>query len=379
MNSAPIEGVEALTTIVTDLSAQRRAEESAAAARFTRSILEQLTEPTIVCDRDGRVTNASGPAEGLCEGTPIGRPFIESFPLEPDSAAAARLFHDGPVAAAAIARAVSAERIHGAEVRLVSPVSGCMNFLLSAGPLTDRWNQTVGCIVTLTDISERKRAEAQHRVLLAELNHRVKNNLAIVRSVASQTLRSSPLPADFRRAFDGRLGALSLAHDILIDTGWEEADLAELIQQIVAPYRRIDNAENIAIGGAAIFVPPQSVLPLATIFHELATNAAKYGALTVATGRVAVSWEAEPSTDGTRIRMNWREQGGPRVRPPTRTGFGSTLIKRTIEYTFDGEVVLDYPEDGFACAMNFSLRDDSNPILQKASEHAGEAGSENLA
>jgi two-component sensor histidine kinase len=243
------------------------------------------------------------------------------------------------------------------------------HFLLSAGPFLDSRGQTVGCIIALTDITLRKRAEEQHRILLAELNHRVKNNLAIVRSVAAQTISNSVSLDGFQKAFDGRLSALSVAHNILTQTGWQQADLTELIQQVLSPYLS-PGQDRILADGLAVRVPPQFVLPLAIVFHELATNAAKYGALSVNEGYVRISWDTEIGREGPRVKLVWREAKGPRVSTPTREGFGSTLIRRTIAYELDGEARLDFRPEGLACTIDFPLRRNSTELLEEAARSA---------
>ncbi|TWF59218.1 GAF domain-containing protein [Neorhizobium alkalisoli] len=169
------------------------------------------------------------------------------------------------------------------------------------------------------DLIERRRAAETQRLLLNELNHRVKNTLAVVQAMASRTLARSPDPKDFAKAFGGRVQSLAKIHDLLSAKSWEGADLKDLIQgQISAG---ASDETRLKTSGPAVRLDPQMALHLALIMHELGTNATKYGALSVATGKVSIDWRIE---DGLRIR--WSELGGPRVEPAASLGFGTTLI-----------------------------------------------------
>lgn len=356
-----VDGLSGLSVIVTDLTERKRAEEMAIAERFTRSIIDQLTDPLIVCDSAGRITHLNEAAQRLAVVAPIGRPLGEPFPLVGSDASpgAAQTPH------VVVEAALAGTPVSNFEVSLTSQEGAGTHFLLSAGPLLDSRGHTIGCIIALTDITVRKRTEEQHRLLLAELNHRVKNNLAIVRSVASQTLSNSNSLEGFQKAFDGRLSALAVAHNILTQTGWQQADLGELIHQVMAPYLT-PGADRVVADGQPVRIPPQFVLPLAIVFHELATNAAKYGALSLQGGRVGIDWEVNIQADGVCVEMHWREADGPRVKPPTREGFGSTVIRRTVAYELDGSAQLEYAAAGLRCDIAFPLRRNSTELLEEA-------------
>jgi PAS domain S-box-containing protein len=356
INALPIDDISGLSVIVTDITDHKRAQEIEAAERFTRSILEQLTDPVIVCDRDGRITNLSRAAEQLAAAPSIGLKLGEAFRLRTDQADTSGSGHSADVAAEIVKEAVRGKTVQGVEVRLAGGSNGGQHFLFSAGPLLSRDQKAIGCIVTLTDITPRKRFEEQQRILLAELNHRVKNNLAVVYSIAMQTLRNSTDLASFSDAFEGRLNALSLAHNVLTQSGWERADLKTLADQVLAPYRSLGDNRAIRIEGQPVSVPPQFVLPLSLVFHELATNSAKYGALSAGSGELTIAWTLMPQGPDAVLALSWAERNGPKVVRPQRTGFGTTLINYTIGYELDGEVTLDYPEDGLLCALRFPVR-----------------------
>jgi PAS domain S-box-containing protein len=362
VNVLPIEGVAGRSVIVTDITDHKRAQEMEAAERFTRSILEQLTDPVMVCDLEGRITNLSRAAQQLAAAPTIGRKFGEAFTVISEHVGSLSEIGGSLIGEAIVREAVCGRTFQGLEVRFGGRTAGGQHFLLSAGPLLSRDREAIGCIVTLTDITSRKRLEEQQRVLLAELNHRVKNNLAVVYSIAMQTLRNSADLHSFSQAFEGRLNALSLAHNVLTQTGWQSADLSTLIDQVFAPYRSKGDEKVIQISGEPVLLPPQFVLPLSLVFHELATNSAKYGALSTPAGELAISWSITQQPDVS-LSLNWAESKGPKVARPRQQGFGTALIQHTISYELDGTVDLDYAEDGFVCALQFPIRGAAERIV----------------
>jgi PAS domain S-box-containing protein len=203
------------------------------------------------------------------------------------------------------------------------------------------------------EIAERRRVEKHQDLLLAELNHRVKNTLAIVLSIATQTLRHADSAEAFRTGFEARIMALAEAHNLLTEGNWEGASFRDIVERVLSPYRSEDqprytieadrDARDARVG-------PRAAVAMVMALHELATNAAKYGALSDPSGTVAVSWHAIPGTQPPRLRVEWREIGGPPVTPPSRTGFGSRLIKGLSEDAF-GRVQLDFVSTGLVCTF----------------------------
>jgi PAS domain S-box-containing protein len=204
------------------------------------------------------------------------------------------------------------------------------------------------------DISERKQAEEQRELLLAELSHRVKNVLALVQALASQTGRNSRSIEEFRTVFEGRLRALARAHGLLFEGQWQGADLKALVEQTLDAHRG-DRPEAIEVGGPPVTLSPKQGLALGLVLHELATNAAKYGALSAAAGRIRVVWNVQNRGRNRQVRLKWEERGGPKVRPPTRCGFGTTLISRTFEYELGGAAELLFAARGLRCQATFPL------------------------
>jgi two-component sensor histidine kinase/PAS domain-containing protein len=350
MSSIALGGISATLVTITDLSLQRRAKEVAIAERFARSILEQATEAIVVLNPTGTITHASGLAERLASTSPVGRKFSDAFALDaqssPQSATLTRFSRES------LDAMLATKPFHGVEVRLLGSRHEKRSFLLSAGSLLNDAKEPVGAIVTLTEITERKRAEEQQTILVAELNHRVKNILAVVQAVSAQTIRASSSLTTFKGAFAGRIQALSIAHDMLTRTRWIGIGLSELLEAVLAPYR---NEGRIVLDGAPVLLPARVIVPLSMVLHELATNASKYGSLSASQGAVRLRWEI--IQNGTpQVRIVWSEHGGPPVNASKRTGFGTTLIQRVIAYDLEGEVDVSFAPQGVHATMTFPLR-----------------------
>jgi len=207
------------------------------------------------------------------------------------------------------------------------------------------------------DINERKEAEERQKLLIDELNHRVKNTLATVQSLAMQTSRGTASVDEFRQALDGRLIALSYAHDQLTRRHWKSADLFDIVQSVTSPYT--SQARNqIEIAGERIVISPRAGLTLALAFHELTTNAAKYGALSTSSGRIEVHWKIlRESSKPPRLCIEWRESGGPPVMPPARTGFGSRFIAGSVATELRGIARLAFESEGLRCTIEIPVDD----------------------
>jgi PAS domain S-box-containing protein len=356
------EDVLVLSMIASDRTEQKGTEQAVAAERFLRSILEQAAEPIIICDAAGTVTHASQAALALSGGEIAGRPLARALALLSVEAV------DGQPTKRALAdqlrKVLKGHILSGVEVRLADEGRG-RHYLLSAGPLYDAREQVAGCMLMLTDITARKRAEEHQQVLLAELSHRVKNTLASVRSIARQTLQHAPSLEAFQSAFEGRLKALARAHGLLTQSGWSEAELGNLIRQTVLPYLAA-RAESVSLSGPATHLTPRQVVTMMLVMHELAVNAARYGALSQDDGRVAIEWSIDREGSERILRLRWTERGGPAVRAPERTGFGIALIERSIAHELDGHTSLEYGPDGLVCELQFPLRGAAVDLLREA-------------
>jgi two-component sensor histidine kinase len=208
-----------------------------------------------------------------------------------------------------------------------------------------------GCAV---DITETKVSQQQQTTLIHELNHRVKNTLATVQSIAAQSLRADKKLGEARLAFESRLFALSRAHDVLTQESWQAADLGEIVERAVEPYCG-QGSSRFTIKGPDVRLQPQSALAFAMALQELATNAAKYGALSAADGHVDIAWSLEAHPGGPRLSFRWHESGGPLVSPPSRRGFGSRLIERTLAHDTNGHVEVSYAPSGLSLAVTVPL------------------------
>jgi PAS domain S-box-containing protein len=208
--------------------------------------------------------------------------------------------------------------------------------------------------VILRDITERKRAEEHQSLLLSELVHRVKNTLSVVQSIAAQTHHFTAAER-FYDTFAGRLAALGAAHDLLTRTEWEGAGLADVIRCGLEPYSGFATVERWTMDGPAIWLAPNEAVTLSLAFHELTTNAAKYGALSDVNGTVTVRWHLRPDGKPTELAIHWREHGGPIVVTPSRRGFGSRLLERAIAHELGGETQMQFDPAGAACRFRIPL------------------------
>ena len=203
-------------------------------------------------------------------------------------------------------------------------------------------------LAAVVDISGRKQAEAHRELLLAELNHRVKNTLAVVQSIANQTFKGDDVSPQAKRAFEGRLIALSRAHDLLTAANWENAALGELAADTLHAHGASE--KRITLSGPRVLLDPRQALGLAMALHELFTNASKYGALSNDAGRVNLVWKR---SEGARPQLTivWREHGGPPVTPPKTHGFGSLLLERALAKDLDGTVTTEFRPEGLICTI----------------------------
>lgn len=217
-------------------------------------------------------------------------------------------------------------------------------------PIRDDSSAVIGIFVQGHDVTATVLAAERQKLMIDELNHRVKNTLATVQSIAMQTARSHNDPRSFAESFQARLLALSHTHDLLTRSHWEGADLGAILDHETAAH----GPHRISLNGPAVALGPAAALSLGMIFHELATNAAKYGALSAPEGRVLVDWGVADLTKPT-LKLSWRELAGPPAAPPTRKGFGSRLIERNVKHDLAGEVELDYADAGFSAVFSVPL------------------------
>lgn len=227
--------------------------------------------------------------------------------------------------------------------------------LYSVFPITDASGALIGYGTVTRDFRDRRRAESDMRLMNGELAHRLKNVLAVVQSVAQQTLRSAPDKETASHDLGARLVALGAATDVLTGSSWRSADLREVAMRALAPHGSI--GERILVDGPDVTLKPEVTVAFALALHELATNAAKYGALANNAGTVALQWNVMGQGNDAILSITWREQGGPPVSPPTRKGFGSTLIERSLRSYFRGKAATDYRPEGLVFELEARLGD----------------------
>ncbi|HEX8669533.1 MAG TPA: PAS domain-containing protein [Allosphingosinicella sp.] len=200
---------------------------------------------------------------------------------------------------------------------------------------------------TNIDVTERRHAEERQRLLVNELNHRVKNTLAIIQGIAHQSFKGGDLSGAAREAFEGRLAALSAAHNILTRENWEAASIGQIVADALGPYQ----SARVSADGPDMRLPSKTAVSLALALHELATNAAKYGALSAPDGRVRVAW----TSDGGRLDLIWEERDGPAVSPPAHRGFGTRMIERALAAELGGEARIEFEPAGVVCRLTAAV------------------------
>jgi two-component system CheB/CheR fusion protein len=337
---------EEMTTVNQQL--QAKVEELERTTDDLSNLLTSTEVATLFLDRQFRITRFTPTIRTLFNLIPsdVGRPITDI----------AQKTEDGTLLDEA-AEVLRTLKVHESEV--TGPGGG--TFLRRILPYYTEESRIEGVVVTFIDISERKKSEQQRELLLAELNHRVKNMLATVRAVASQTIASSKGLQDFKDRFDARVQALSRAHALLSRSHWGASDLGQIIRQEISPYVE-DMDARVAVEGPPVSLTPAQALPLTLILHELVTNATKYGSLREDGGQVSIRWRTERrDSSAEQVHLEWRERGGPRVQPPTTRGFGTSMIERSASYELDGAATLDFESAGVMCALSFPLADSGEP------------------
>src|SRR5205823_3664696 len=261
-----------------------------------------------------------------------------------------------------LARLQRGERIDHYETVRVAKDGRRVDVSLTVSPLRDRSGKVVGASKVGRDITERKRTEKLQRVLTDELAHRVKNTLATVQAIANQSLVRAKSPPDFVSSFTGRIQALAKAHTLLTKSKMQGADVMELVSEQVLIGAPNDN--RISCSGPLLALDAQAGVHLALVLHELATNARKYGALSVPYGRLSVTWQVR-TNGGCSLLLSWKESNGPKVSAPSAHGFGRTLIEQTMR-AHGGEASVEYRTDGLTCEIKL-------PLPEAARSGAGDA------
>jgi two-component system CheB/CheR fusion protein len=343
LSARRLDSVDLILLAIQDITARKRAEEALRASEERlRRVLETDAVGVLFFDKEGTVIDAN---DVFLRMTGYSRDDLEARRLSWRALTPPEWLE---VSAEQMDRLAATGHLGPYEKEYLLK-DGSRSWMLFAG-------STLGdgtAVEYVIDISGRKRAEHERELLSRELSHRVKNTLAVVQALAMQTDHSSSVE-EFRDKFLGRLSALARAHSILLDAQWRGADLKQLVEQALQAYEP-DRPGVIEIQGDPVPLSPTKGLGLSLILHELATNAAKYGALAHSEGRVSVSWKVEQGNDGRRVRLRWKEQGVPELEPPKKRGFGTRLIERACRHELEGEVELDYAPGGLRWELVFAL------------------------
>jgi two-component sensor histidine kinase len=307
-------------------------------ARFVRyeTALRGSQVTVFTQDRDLRYTSISNPMLGRSIEDILGRTDAEI--LRGDSGAAI---------IAAKRQVLANGEARRAEIPL-EDAPGIRWHDLHIEPLRNEAGEVVGLTCASVDVTERKEGEAHLRLLLRELTHRSKNLLAVIQAMARQTARHTGSIETFLTQFSARLQALAASHDLLVRESWYGASLGELIRSQLGGY--LDGSSNqVSIDGPAIALKPEAAQNLGLALHELAVNAAKFGALSVPTGRVSITWRRRESSEGSALDLDWRERLGPKVKLRRKKGFGTMVIERNLARALDAEINMDFDPNGLHC------------------------------
>ena len=325
--------------MLVDITDRKRAEQS---AQRLAAVVEFSDDAILTKDLDGVITSWNRGAErlfGYKAGEMIGRPIIILIPHNR---------HDEE--REILGRIRRGEHVHYEAVRQRKDGS-LLDISMTVSPLKDAAGKIVGASKIARDITERRRAQERQKLLINEIQHRIKNTLATVQAIATQTLHNAPAERD---AFVARLHALAGAHDLLRDDNWHEAALNDLVGEALNAFQDKHRERFFIDGPDGIFLDAQKSSLLVMALHELATNAVKYGALSNEIGKVRVVWEILAGGPAKRFRLCWTESGGPPVNPPKQKGFGSLLIERALQNQL-GQARLDFDPQGLVCSIEISL------------------------
>jgi PAS domain S-box-containing protein len=318
---------------------RRRAEH---ASRLLASIVETSNDAIISLDLNGIVTSWNKGAErifGYAPGEMIGKPIVTLMP--PD------LRDEEPRIIERIGRG---ERIDHYETMRRRKDGSVIDVSLTVSPVTDGTGKVAGASKIVRDISERRHAQARHDMLTSEIQHRTKNLFAVVASVVSRSFAGKKNVEDAQSAVLGRLHALADTHAMLLDKDWQGADLADVVRMDMSPY-----AGRVKIEGPSLILKASAAQNFVLAVHELATNAAKYGALSNSTGCVDISWSRSNANGSGVLIFRWQERGGPPVVPPARKGFGSAVLEHVMAEYFDPPPRIEFKADGVAYELTGSF------------------------
>lgn len=344
-----VDGTPCLAGMGVDITERKRAEEAVRESeRRLRQVLDMNPALIFAKDREGRFTIANRSLAEMYGTTPqdmLGRTDAD-FAANP---------HEVEFFRRVDLQVMNSLREHRVPEEQITDVEGNKHWMQTVKRALvgedGIANQVLG---VATDITERKRAEERQALMIRELDHRVKNNLAAVLSVADETVAHASDLESFGEAFRGRIHAMAIAHDMLASTSWEGAEVHSMVDRLVHPFRQPD-PERCSLEGPRLLVPMEVAPSFALIVHELTTNAVKHGSLSASGGRVAITWSEETTGEGRFLHFSWIESEGPAVDEPTRRGFGTEFIEEIAKYQLNGHVELTFAPAGLRCLMELPL------------------------
>lgn len=328
---------------VTDITERVEAAAAEESERLGRAIMASANEAVLVCDASGVITHASSAVLDILSRSPVGEPFEAAFHLAFAPGAGPMLAED------LVTLALAGTSLRGVEASIQSE-SRVKDVMISAAPLRHARGIVGGCIITLVDLTQRKALEKRQTLLMRELDHRMKNMLALVQSISARTLAGARDLADFGDRFSQRMAALAATQDLLAERAWTSLPIASVLEAELAPYVS-PRSPRIVLRNLSMEIGRDAAVALGLVFHELVTNAVKYGSLALETGRLSVVAERLPDGD---FEIMWEEKGGPTVVAPARAGFGQTIISRGLGHSASGPTVVEFRPEGLVCRIRLS-------------------------
>ena len=337
-------GLAAAAGVYAYASAARRKQELLFAESLRRRALDDLV-PLVWLTKPGgeivEVNKSAMAAEGSKNGATIGSQFA-GLPLWDDAVENRKALANAMQTAA-----------RGEEVQLDATGRTSENhyatYHVSMRPIRNDNGHVAHLAISALDVSERAEAEETERLLMREIDHRMKNTLQVLQGIVRRTAHGHRTVESFEKALMGRIMTMSRAHELLADERWQSANLRKIVMQELDTFETAGAIPSVS--GAPIRVNSRAALAFALAIHELGTNATKYGALSVPSGRISIAWTFEGEPADRNLEFIWRESGGPKVAAPKQSGFGTLLLQRIIAYDLDGETELDFARHGLVCRI----------------------------
>ncbi|NOG55258.1 MAG: PAS domain-containing protein [Planctomycetes bacterium] len=342
--------IEGAVITFLDVTAQKRGEEAIAnARRLAEDIIQALRQPLLIVETSLKIRSTN-------------QQYCMEFEAKPDQTHGRYLFEvggglwDDPDLRDRLDRLrEDGFEFNDYEVCCTLPTAGERTILVNGRTIPGDDTRRPLLLLALTDVTEIRNTRERERLMIQELDHRVKNTLASVLSLCRLTADSTTATDDFVRIFEGRIAALSRVHEALAIQRWEGADLHDLVERMMSVYDEETGPHRITVEGEHVVLPHRVIIPITMAIHELATNAAKHGASSTSTGHITITWQCIANSGEKRLHLEWSEAGGPPTEPPTKRGVGLSLIERGIGYNLGGIVEVDFAPEGLTCRMDIPL------------------------